>query len=142
MAYSLCGHGIYVFRIIAAAQAFPGIDGMDVHQLHKTSDPLMVDFVTFISKHVLHALNTHCRMFQMVFVHKSHYFKVLFRFANRRVVQLTAVYFQQFALTPYAKPFVPFVHKLSEVYFRPAFLQALMKNHVPWSVRQSWPEGS
>lgn len=66
-------------------------------------------------------------MFQMVFVHKSHYFKILFRFANRRVVQLTAVYFQQFALTPYANPFVPFVHKLSEVYFSTAFLQAYTK---------------
>src|SRR5574344_1575171 len=97
---------------------------MDVH---KPPYALVVGEDAFIPKHVLHSQNAHRRMLKMMLVHESHDFKVLFRFANRRVVQLATVYLKQLALPSYAKPFVPFVYKLSKVYFRPAFLQALTK---------------
>lgn len=118
---------IDILRIIAPAKAFPGICGVDVHQTHKTPYPFMVLLDALIFKHVLHPQYSRRGMLYVMSVHKPHNLKVLFRFPHRRVIYCALFISNILHCFLMLSPFGAFVHKLSKIYLRPAFLQAATK---------------
>ena len=119
--------GMYVFCLTTPGQTFTGIHTFYTHDLHQTTDTLMVYPTTAKTEYIRELLHSCSRMFQNNPVYFFHHIQISLRLTFRTIIVAAAGYVHLLAEMMDAYPFGKLPAKSGYLTFSPASSQALAK---------------